>query len=115
MGTYRLTEGNDNLGFDPFRYPSDDPGPYVVYALGGDDHIGGGNFNDRIYGGEGNDSLSGAAGANLVRGGNGNDYIQIYNETGTGPNYDLLADYVLGEAGDDSIQFILGGESVAHR
>ncbi len=115
MGTYRLTEGDDIIGIDPFRYPSADPGPYVVLGLGGNDLIVGGNLNDTLYGGEGNDSLSGAAGVNLVRGGNGDDYIQIYNEGGTGPNYDLLADYVLGEAGNDGIQFILGGASVAHK
>lgn len=118
MGTYRLTEGNDLLGVDPFRYPSNDPGPYVVLGLGGDDGITGGNFNDRLYGGEGNDSLSGARGANILWGGNGNDYLQIYNESGdtaNAPNHDLLADNLFGEAGNDSIQFILGGASVAHK
>jgi Ca2+-binding RTX toxin-like protein len=114
MATYNLTQGDDILGIDPFRYPSDDPGPYVVKGRGGNDQIVGGNFNDRIYGGEGNDSLAGARGANVVYGGNGDDYLQIYNEGDIGPNADLLADSVFGEAGDDSIQFILGGESVAH-
>jgi Ca2+-binding RTX toxin-like protein len=115
MGVYRLTEGNDLIGIDPFRYPSNDPGPFVVYGLGGDDGITGGNFNDTLYGGEGNDSLFGARGANTLYGGNGNDYLQIYNEGDVGPNYDLLADDLFGGAGDDSIQFILGGASVAHR
>jgi Ca2+-binding RTX toxin-like protein len=115
MGVYRLTEGNDLIGIDPFRYPSNDPGPFVVYGLGGDDGVTGGDFNDTLYGGEGNDSLFGARGANTLFGGNGNDYLQIYNEPGNGPNYDLLADDLFGGAGNDSIQFILGGASVAHR
>lgn len=115
MGTYTLTENDDNLGFDPFRYPSDDPGPYVINALGGNDNIVGGNLGDTINGGEGHDSLAGAAGANLVHGNNGDDYLQIYNEGGEGPNYDLLADSVFGDAGNDAIQFILGGASVAHK
>lgn len=115
MATYNLTQGDDILGIDPFRYPSDDPGPYVVKGRGGNDQIVGGNFNDRIYGGEGNDSLAGARGANVVYGGNGDDYLQIYNEGDVGPNADLLADSLFGEAGNDTIQFILGGESVAHR
>jgi len=117
MGTYTLTENDDLLGIDPVRYPSDDPGPYVVNALGGNDTINGGNFNDTINGGEGNDSLTGAKGGNLVHGDNGDDYIQIYNESGdtiNAPNYDLLGDSVFGDAGNDSIQFILGGASVAH-
>lgn len=117
MGTYTLTENDDLLGIDPFRYPSDDPGPYVVNALGGNDTIVGGNLGDTINGGEGNDSLAGAAGANLVHGNNGDDYLQIYNEGGAtlnAPNFDLLADSVFGDAGNDSIQFILGGASVAH-
>ena len=118
MGTYRLTEGNDTLGYDPFRYPSNDQGPYVVYGLGGADTISGGVFGDTLIGGDGNDSLAGAQGANRVRGGNGDDYIQIYNESGitlNAPNFDLLGDSVFGEAGNDTIQFILGGASVAHR
>lgn len=118
MGTYTLTENDDVLGIDPFRYPSDDPGPYVVNGLGGNDGITGGNFNDTLNGGEGNDSLSGLKGANILRGGNGDDYLQIYNDSGdtvNAPNYDLLADNVFGDAGNDFIHFILGGASVAHR
>ncbi|KUR71977.1 hypothetical protein AQZ52_08005 [Novosphingobium fuchskuhlense] len=118
MGTYNLTEGDDTLGIDPFRYPSDDPGPYVVNGLGGNDTINGGFQGDTLNGGDGNDSLAGLQGANLVHGNNGDDYIQIYNESGPGPdyaNYDLLADNVFGDAGNDTIQFILGGASVAHR
>jgi Ca2+-binding RTX toxin-like protein len=120
MGTYTLTEGDDLQGIDPYRYPTNDPGPYTVFGLGGNDGISGGNLNDTLYGGEGNDSLAGAAGANAVYGGNGNDYIQFYNESGSPPfgltfqNYDLLGDQGFGEAGDDTIQFILGGASVAH-
>lgn len=118
MGTYNLTEGDDILGIDPFRYPSDDPGPYVVNARGGNDNITGGFGGDTLNGGDGNDSLSGLYGANLVHGDNGDDYIQIYNESGSGPdyaNYDLLADNVFGDAGNDTVQLILGGASVAHR
>lgn len=64
---------------------------YIIYGMGGNDTLTGGNHNDTLDGGEGKDTLYGLNGNDLLIGGFGNDTL----EGGAGD------DHLIGGAGND--------------
>lgn len=92
--TIRGTDGYDELN----TY-----GPAVMYGLGGDDWLTGGEFADTIMGGDGNDQINGKGGDNVLRGGDGNDMIGAENGN----------DYVSGGNGNDELWSGGGADTIA--
>ncbi|HEY9629732.1 MAG TPA: calcium-binding protein [Coleofasciculaceae cyanobacterium] len=74
----------------------------TVQALGGDDIIHGGRWNDTIYAGDGNDWVDGSLDHDWISGGNGND--KLYGSIGN--------DTVHGDAGDDHLDGSFGNDSL---
>lgn len=52
---------------------------WIIFAMSGNDKIGGGDLADYINGGEGNDELIGWEGSDILVGGLGDDYLQGRN------------------------------------
>lgn len=68
------TDGNDLIlpGASPFGSTAMDD---VIWTLGGDDFIDGGDGNDTIEAGSGNDTITGGAGDDVINAGSGGDII----------------------------------------
>jgi Hemolysin-type calcium-binding repeat (2 copies). len=124
-GTFVGTAGKDDAGWGGFA-----TSPVVIYLLGGDDIVGGGQFYDKttitIFGGDGNDRLAGNGSVENFYGGKGNDMLLGNNLNdvlhGDSGNDSLLGkdgndtlfggkgdDYILGDDGDDSL---VGGQGI---
>jgi serralysin len=75
--------------------------PLVIFAalLAGDDYVGGAPGHDLLRGFDGDDRMDGVGGCDSLFGGAGNDTIV----GGAGVLFDPRANYLRGEAGDDSI------------
>lgn len=75
----------------------------LIYALGGDDRVTGGELTDLLYGGEGSDLLQGGAGGDWLFGGRGGDMLD------GGEGNDVLIDpegtnTLAGGPGDDHLE-----------
>ncbi|MBD2158543.1 calcium-binding protein [Leptolyngbya sp. FACHB-16] len=69
------------------------PGVIVIPTLGGNDRLSGGNGNDVLYGEEGNDTLNGDSGNDTLYGGIGQDILNGGSD----------ADRLFGNAGNDTL------------
>ena len=94
MGVYGGGSGNDQvLG---------SPDPDQVYGYGGNDTLFGYGGDDTLYGGTGNDTLFGSVGEDILYGGNDDDTLFGGD----------MADWLLGQAGNDTIQYLDDGGAV---
>ena len=121
-----VSERNTTLLLTPGEHSPEIPaglangtaGNDVIAAGAGNDTVTSQAGNDRVCGDAGNDSINTAAGADFVLGGSGADTIRggtendiLVGNPGAGSNDDA-GDFILGDAGDDSLDGWFG--SPAH-
>ncbi len=70
------TAGDDVITDSPSRKA-------LIFGMGGNDHIDGGNHADCIVGGDGNDELEGGEGDDVILGGIGDDELEGGNSNDT--------------------------------
>jgi hypothetical protein len=100
---YVLTDENDD--FSTPAQPTAQALGYLVFALGGDDHITGSNGRDCIVGGDGDDELSGGNQDDVLVGGVGDDQLQD-DEFGEDPHVQNATgqDRMFGGDGNDRLR-----------
>jgi Ca2+-binding RTX toxin-like protein len=88
----------DNLsGLDGLDTLNGNGGNDIIDGGAGNDSVFGGSGNDTMNGGTGNDALGGGSGVDRMTGGEGADtFVFDDDETGTGTNRDVIADFVRG-------------------
>ena len=89
IAIFRATEDRDEITGDV----DDENDSDIIYGLGGNDELRGGDGNDFLFGDAGDDELYGGEGNDELRGGTGIDYLS-------------------GDAGDDTYLFGRGDSSV---
>ncbi|OCQ95613.1 hypothetical protein BCD67_10340 [Oscillatoriales cyanobacterium USR001] len=90
------TDGPDIIDF------ASSPAPVTYDGLGGNDTIGGSNFDDEFIGGDGDDAIAGAGGKDLLKGGPGADIFSYMNTKEGG---DKIVDFT---SGVDKFRFVSG-------